>query len=35
MELHALHLKSKGALVARTLSYESCEVSTDFLVSSS
>ncbi len=25
MELHAMHLKSIGALCARTLSYESCE----------
>ena len=25
MELHAMHLKSMGALCARTLSYESCE----------
>jgi hypothetical protein len=25
MELHAMHLKSVGALCARTLSYESCE----------
>ena len=25
MELHAMHLKSKGALMARTLSYEGCE----------
>ena len=25
MELHAMHLKSQGALLARTLSYSSCE----------
>jgi hypothetical protein len=25
MELHALHLKAKGAMLARTLSYKSCE----------
>ena len=25
MELHAMHLKSKGAIVARTLSYGACE----------
>ena len=25
MELHAMYLKSKGAMVARTLSYEGCE----------
>jgi len=25
MELHAMHLKSKGAMVARTLSYQGCE----------
>eukprot|EP00984_Skeletonema_dohrnii_P005973 scaffold2118_cov125-Skeletonema_dohrnii-CCMP3373.AAC.2 len=25
MELHAMHLKSAGAIVARTLSYEACE----------
>jgi hypothetical protein len=25
MELHAMELKSKGAMVARTLSYEGCE----------
>jgi hypothetical protein len=25
MELHAMHLKSIGAIVARTLSYEACE----------
>jgi len=27
MELHALHLKSKGAMLARTLSYSNCEFS--------
>lgn len=27
MELHALHLKSKGAMLARTLSYNNCEFS--------
>ena len=27
MELHAMHLKSKGAMLARTLSYEGCEFS--------
>ena len=25
MELHAMHLKGQGALVARTLSYNTCE----------
>ena len=27
MELHAMHLKSIGAIVARTLSYQACEFS--------